>query len=30
MNDDERRSWLGRYFATAAECGPEPSEVPPL
>ncbi|WP_392967493.1 hypothetical protein [Streptomyces sp. LN245] len=30
MNDGERRSWLGRYFATAAECGPKPSEVPSL
>ncbi|MFI0962168.1 hypothetical protein ACH4S8_12305 [Streptomyces sp. NPDC021080] len=30
MSDGERRSWLGRYFATAAECSPEPSEVPSL
>ncbi|MEU6274372.1 hypothetical protein ABZ871_18485 [Streptomyces populi] len=28
MSEGERRSWLGRYFATAAECDPEPSEVP--
>ncbi|MER5397604.1 hypothetical protein [Streptomyces sp. NPDC002599] len=30
MSDGERRSWLGRYFATAAECTPKPSEVPSL
>ncbi|WP_240658249.1 hypothetical protein [Streptomyces populi] len=30
MSEGERRSWLGRYFATAAECGPKPSEVPSL
>ncbi|MGQ4379205.1 hypothetical protein ACN6K9_002053 [Streptomyces sp. SAS_267] len=30
MSADERRDWLGRYFATAAGCGPEPSEVPSL
>ncbi|KAB1986239.1 hypothetical protein F8144_24070 [Streptomyces triticiradicis] len=30
MPDGERRSWLGRYFATADECSPKPSEVPSL
>ncbi|MER5475073.1 hypothetical protein ABZX90_05975 [Streptomyces sp. NPDC002935] len=30
MTDDERRSWLGRYFATADQCDPKPSEVPSL
>ncbi|MFI6486436.1 hypothetical protein [Streptomyces sp. NPDC050564] len=30
MADGERRSWLGRYFATAGECDPNPSEVPSL
>ncbi|MFF3610471.1 hypothetical protein [Streptomyces sp. NPDC002580] len=30
LSDDERRSWLGRYFATAGECDPKPSEVPSL
>ncbi|MFD9466341.1 hypothetical protein [Streptomyces sp. NPDC060027] len=30
MTDDERRSWLGRYFATAGECNPKPSGVPAL
>jgi hypothetical protein len=30
MTDDERRSWLGRYFASADQCDPKPSEVPSL
>jgi hypothetical protein len=30
MADDERRSVLGRYFATAHDCDPNPSEVPSL
>ncbi|WP_369246640.1 hypothetical protein [Streptomyces sp. R41] len=30
MTDDERRSWLSRYFATATQCDPNPSEVPSL
>ncbi|MFG2448275.1 hypothetical protein ACGFSG_02760 [Streptomyces sp. NPDC048512] len=30
MTDGERRSWLGRYFATAGRCAPEPNEVPSL
>lgn len=30
MSDAERRSWLGRYFATADDCRPKPSEVPSL
>ncbi|MGW3667686.1 hypothetical protein [Streptomyces sp. NPDC005141] len=30
MTDHERRSWLGRYFATAGTCDPKPSEVPSL
>ncbi|MEU1194613.1 hypothetical protein ABZ446_00090 [Streptomyces sp. NPDC005813] len=30
MTDDERRSWLSDYFATATQCDPNPSEVPSL
>ncbi|MGW3631277.1 hypothetical protein ACWD7F_14095 [Streptomyces sp. NPDC005122] len=30
MTDAERRSWLGRYFATAGQCDPGPSGVPSL
>ncbi|MFD7001862.1 hypothetical protein ACFWA5_37825 [Streptomyces mirabilis] len=30
MTDDERRSLLSRYFATAHDCDPNPSEVPSL
>jgi hypothetical protein len=30
MTDNERRSFLGRYFATAQDCDPNPSEVPSL
>ncbi|WP_406330055.1 hypothetical protein [Streptomyces sp. NBC_00203] len=30
MTDDERRSWLSRYFATAQKCDPKASEVPSL
>ncbi|QUW81956.1 hypothetical protein SMIR_24980 [Streptomyces mirabilis] len=30
MADDERRSLLSRYFATAHDCDPNPSEVPSL
>ncbi|MFJ5267582.1 hypothetical protein [Streptomyces sp. NPDC088358] len=30
LTGDERRSWLGRYFATARECSPDASEVPSL
>jgi hypothetical protein len=30
MTDDERRSLLSRYFATAHDCAPNPSEVPSL
>ncbi|MHA5049564.1 hypothetical protein [Streptomyces sp. SD15] len=30
MTADERRSWLSRYFSTAGQCDPNPSEVPSL
>ncbi|MFI5810839.1 hypothetical protein ACIA7S_07635 [Streptomyces sp. NPDC051643] len=30
LTDDERRSWLGRYFATAHACDPDANEVPSL
>ncbi|MFD8420266.1 hypothetical protein [Streptomyces sp. NPDC059466] len=30
LTDDQRRSWLGRYFATARTCDPDTSEVPSL
>ncbi|MFF6995078.1 hypothetical protein ACFY93_08985 [Streptomyces sp. NPDC008313] len=30
MSGDERRDWLGRYFATGEVCDPGPGEVPSL
>ncbi|MFF4971546.1 hypothetical protein [Streptomyces sp. NPDC001083] len=30
LGDDERRAWLGRYFATVRECSPDGSGVPSL
>ncbi|MET7696724.1 hypothetical protein [Streptomyces sp. NPDC005485] len=30
MSDDQRRTWLSTYFATARDCDPDPKEVPAL